>query len=123
MSKTVLFQTTQFSIYKQFYIKQFILAQVRSLHFKTFLFQATQFSISTQFSSIWPIDRTLIRCQSRPGSDGNEVVLRIPQNFSITGTLLSDCFVSYQDTRLVGWGYPSAEMQLVYPADWAKTII
>ena len=34
---------------------------------KTVLFQTIQFSISTQFSSIWPIDRTLIRCyHSRP---------------------------------------------------------
>ena len=38
-----------------------------------------QFSISMQFSSISPIDRTLSGAstpgQSRPGSDGNEVVL------------------------------------------------
>ena len=35
-----------------------------------------------QFSSIWPIDRTLLGAttpgQSEPGSDGNEGVLRIP---------------------------------------------
>ena len=49
---------------------------------KTALFQTIQFSISTQFSSIWPIDRTLSRATipglSRPGSNGNEGVLRIP---------------------------------------------
>ena len=33
--------------------------------------------------------------QSGPGSNGNEGVLRIPQNLSITGTLPSDCLVSY----------------------------
>ena len=29
--------------------------------------------------------------QSRPGSNSNEGVLHIPQRFSITGTLPSDC--------------------------------
>ena len=56
---------------------------------KTVLFKIIQFSISTHFSSIWPIDRTLSGAttpgQSGPGSDGNEGVLRIPQNSSITG--------------------------------------
>ena len=50
-----------------------------------------QFSISMQFSSIWLRDRTVSgatnRGQSRPGSDGNEVVLCIPQSFTIGGTL------------------------------------
>ena len=32
--------------------------------------------------------------QSRPGSDGNEGVLRIPQSSSIAGTSPSDCLVS-----------------------------
>ena len=49
------------------------------------------------FSSIWPIDRTLSGAttpgQNGPGSDGNEGVLCIPQNPSITWP--SDCFVSY----------------------------
>ena len=52
-----------------------------------------------QFSSIQPIDRALsgatIPGQSEPGSNGNEEVFCIPQNSSITGTSLSDCFVSY----------------------------
>ena len=33
--------------------------------------------------------------QKRPGSTGNEGVLRIPQSSSTTGTLPSDCLVSY----------------------------
>ena len=75
---------------------------------KTVLFKKIQFSISTQFSSIRPIYRTqsgaTTPSQSRPESDGNEGVLRISQNSSITRTSPSDCFVSYQDTRLVGEG-------------------
>ena len=60
--------------------------------------------------------------QSGPGSNGNERVLRIPPNLSITGTSPLDCLVSYQDTH-GGGSYPSAEAQSVYsttPADWAK---
>ena len=33
--------------------------------------------------------------QSRPGSDGNEGVRRIPQSSSVTGASLSDCLMSY----------------------------
>ena len=96
------------------------------LHTNTVLFQAIQFSISTQFSSIWPINRTLSGAttlgQSQPGSDGNERVLSIPQSSSITGTLPSDCLVSYLGHSLGVGSYPSAEKQSVYsttPADWA----
>ena len=32
-------------------------------------------------------------------SNGNDGVLPIPQSSSITGNSLSDCLVSYQDTR------------------------
>ena len=50
-------------------------------------------------SSIWPIDKTLSGTttpgQSGPGSDGNEEVLNIPQNASITGASPSDCLMSY----------------------------
>ena len=81
------------------------------------------------FSSIWPIDRTLSGAttpgQSGPGSDGNEGVLRIPQNFSITGTSPSDCLVLYPGHSLVG-SYPSAEVQSVYstaPADLEKSFV
>ena len=88
MSKTVPFQTVQFTIITQFKCK------------KTVLFQAIQFSISTQFSSIWPIDRTLsgatTQAQSGPGSDGIEGVLHITQSSGITGTSASDCLVSYR---------------------------
>ena len=64
----------------------------------------------------------LLRGHSRPGSDGNEGVLCIPQSSSITGTSPSDCLVSYPGHSLGGGYYPSAEKQLVYsaaPADWA----
>ena len=44
----------QFQYKKQFYFKQFGLANVCSLSVKTIIFQTIQFSISTQFSSIWP---------------------------------------------------------------------
>ena len=52
--------------------------------------------------------------QSRPGSNGNEGVLHIPQSSSITGTSPSDCLVSYQGHLLGEGSYPSAEVQLVY---------
>ena len=51
--------------------------------------------------------------QSRPGSNGNKRVLRIPQSSSITGTSLSDCLVLYPRYTLRG-SYLSAEMQSVY---------
>ena len=64
---------------------------------KTVLFQTIQFSIISPFSSILPIDRALSGAttpgQSGPGSDGNEGVLRIPPNSSITGTSALDCLV------------------------------
>ena len=77
--KTVLFQTFQFSMSKQFKCdftvwlsKTFQVIQFS----QTVLFQTIQFSISTQFSSLWPIDRALsgatIPGQSGPGSDGNK---------------------------------------------------
>ena len=85
--------------------------------------------MSTQFSSIWPIDRTLSGAitlgLSRPGSDGNEVVLRIPQSSSITGTSASDCLVSYPRHSLREYCI-YAEMQSVYStalADWAILLV
>ena len=98
MSETVLFQTIQFSIQKQFYFGQF----------------------STQFSSILDLDRTLssgtISSQRRPGSDVTEGVLRIPQKSRITGASPSDCLASSR-TLVFGEGsYPYAEKQLVYSA-------
>ena len=80
-------------------------------------------SVITQFSSSWPMDRTLSGAttpgQSGPRSDGNEGVLCIPQSSSITGTLPSDCLVSYPGHSLEE-SYPYSKMQSVYstaPAD------
>ena len=93
---------------------------------KTVVFQTIQFSIRTQFSSIWPLDRTLLDVttpgQSRPGNNGNEGVLGIPQSSSITGASPLDFLVSYPEHSLkVVESYPSAQKQSVYstiPADW-----
>ena len=94
---------------KQFYFKQFSLAQLHSLNIKTVLFQAIQFSISTHFSSIWPIDRTLSGAttsgQCGPESDSNEGVLRIPQSSNITETSPSDGLELYPGRSLGGWGF------------------
>ena len=64
-------------------------------------------------TSMWPIDRTLSSAttpgQSGPGSDGNEGVVRIPQNSSINGTSPSDCLLSYPG-HLLGESYPTARM-------------
>ena len=72
---------------KQSYFKHFSLAYVRSWNIKTVLLQVIQFSITSQFSSIWAIDRTLSDAttpgQGWPKSNGNEVVLSIPQGSSI----------------------------------------
>ena len=73
-----------------------------------------------------------IRCyttpgQSGPGSNGNERVLYIPQNSSITGTSPSDRLESYSG-HLFGRGgsYLFAKKQSVYstaPADWTMTLV
>ena len=77
-------------------------------------------------SSIWLTDRILSGAttltQSGPGSESNESLFRIPQSSSIIENLLSDCWVSYQETSWWEVSYPSAEMQSIYssaPADWA----
>ena len=57
------------------------------------------------------------RTYSRPGSDGNKGVLRIPQSYTIAGTSPSDCLVSYPRLSL-GWGAYSTA-----PADWAKILV
>ena len=117
---------------KQFYFKQFSLAQVHSLNVKTVctefhcqksvLFQTIQLSISSHFSSIWPINRTLSGAttpsQSELGSDGNKRVVCIPQSSSIIGTSQSDCLVSYPGHSLEA----GAEKLSVYSttsANWA----
>ena len=61
--------------------------------------------------------------QSGPGSNFNEGALNIPQSFRISGTLPSDCLVSYPG-HLLRESYHTTEMQSVYstaPADWAKS--
>ena len=110
-----------FNIKTQFYFKQFSLVWVHSFNVQIVLFQAIQ------LTSIWLIERTLSSAttpgQSGPGSDGKRV-LCIPQSSSITGTSLSDCLVSYQDTRWVS--YPYTEKQLVYstaPTDETRSLI
>ena len=63
--------------------------------------------------------------QNRPGNTGNEGVLHIPQSSSITVTSLSDFLASYPGHLLEVGSYPSAEKQLVYsiaPADWGRKI-
>ena len=60
--------------------------------------------------------------QSEPGSDGNEGVLCIPQSSSITGTLPSDCLVSYLGHSLGGGLTLLQTCRSVYStarADWA----
>ena len=60
--------------------------------------------------------------QSRPGNNGNEEVLHIPQSFNITGKSPSDCLVSYPGPSL-GSSYSSVEITSVYstaPANWVK---
>ena len=58
-----------------------------------------------QFSLIQPIDRTpsstTIPDQIEPESNGNEDVLRITEISRFTGTLPSDCLVSYPGHSLV----------------------
>ena len=80
--------------------------------------------MSTQFRSILPLDMILFGAttQSRPGSDGNEGVLRIPQSSRITEASPLDYLVSYLG-HLLGEFYLTAETQLVYsaaPADRAN---
>ena len=95
MSKTVPFQTIQFSISTQF---SFIWPIDRTL-----------------LGATTP-------GQSGLGSNGNKEVFCIPQSSRITGASPSDCLVSYPGHSL-GESYPSAEIQLVYSiaqVDWAR---
>ena len=68
-------------------------------------------------SSIWPWDKTLSGAtnpgQSGHESDGNEGVLNIPHNSSITEASPLDCLMSYLGHSLEE-SYPSTKMQLVY---------
>ena len=75
-----------------------------------------------EFSSIWPIDRTLLGAtmpgQSGLESDDYEAVLSMPQSSCITGASPSDCLVSSLGHSL-GESYPSAEKPSVYSRDLA----
>ena len=100
--------STQFKCQKQLYFKQF--------------------RISTLITSISSIDRTLSCApplgQSGTGSDGNKVILCIPQNSSVTGASPPDFLMLYVGQSL-GVSYPTAGKQSVYsasPADFAKII-
>ena len=49
--------------------------------------------------------------QSRAGSNGNEMVLRIPQSIRIPGASSTDCLISFMTHVQVGSYHPA-------PADW-----
>ena len=74
MSKTVLFQTIQFSLSTQFRPTQ--------LNVNTVLFQTIQFSVITPAQPL--------RAQSGSGSNDKEGVLHIPQSSNITGASVPD---------------------------------
>ena len=111
---------------KQFYFKQFSLAYVHSLNVKTILFQTIQFSICTQFSSIWPIDRTLIRCYHSKSDWTREWcqwrgTLHFPK-LQHYWNLTIRLFSVISRTLIGGGSYHSTEIQSVYsttPADRA----
>ena len=95
MSKTVSFQTIQFSISTQF---------------------SSIWPIDKTLSGATTQD------QSGPGNDGGEGVLNIPQSSCMTRTLQSDGLMSYPGLLLRG-SYPSKEMLSMYSAaqaDWAN---
>ena len=90
---------------------QWVLISNNSIYHKSFVF--TQFKCQTfLFDSF--ISGPITPSQSRPRSDGNKGILRIPLSSSITGASPTYCLMSYP-------GYSSAGMQSVYsaaPADW-----
>ena len=88
MSKTVLFQTIQFSISIQF---------------------SSVWIIDTILSGFTSLG------QSGSGSDGNEGVHRIPQSCGITGTLPSDYLVSYPGHLLGDWIRITGRMDITRP--------
>ena len=81
-------------------------------------FVCTQFKYQTVLfnSEIGPYQE-LPLWVSGPGSDGNEEVLQILQNSSITG---SDCLRSYQDNHW--WGYTPLRCSLCIPISLLKTM-
>ena len=123
MSKIVPFQTIQFSRSTLFKCKYSLIVKNIPISSYSILSNSSKSNNSVKHkyavSSILPIDMVqngstqsgaTILDQSGPGSDGNEIALRIPQSSSITETSPSDFLVSYQDTHLRGGlSYPSAE--------------
>ena len=70
-----------------------------------------------------PLSGATTLSQSGPRSNGNEGVLHIPQNPSITRVTIR-LFNVISKTLIAEESYPSAETQLVYsmaPAYWAET--
>ena len=104
----------------------FVYAQLND---QTHLFLTIQSSISHLFALTLNVKQfyLTLSCaitpdQRGPGSDGNEEVLCIPQNPSITRASPSDCLVSYPGHSLGEDSYSFAEIQSLYstaPADWA----
>ena len=73
-------------------------------------------------SSNWLTDQVPNQVLTLQGTMAMKRVHRIPQRSIITGTLPSDCLMSYPGHLLMKGSYPFAEMQSVYstgPADWA----
>ena len=135
MSKTIPFQTIQFSLGTQFKWEYSLI--VKNISISSYSVQSNSSNWNNSVlhkyvvSSIQPIDRALsgatILGQSGPGSNGNEGVLCIPQNSSITGTLPSVFLVSYLGHSFVCvlWGgliplQRCSRCILEAPADWGK---
>ena len=96
--KTGLFQTIHFSV-SAVSISKTVPFQSIQFSIQNSLFEAVQFRISTYFSSICPLDWTLSDAttlgHSGPGSDGNEDVLRISPSSSTNRTSPSDWLEPY----------------------------
>ena len=112
----VLFQTIQFSMSTEFNCQKTFLFQTIQFS-ETVLIQTIQFSIATQFSSIWPVDRTPIRCyHSGPEWTWEWWQWRdTPHSPKLQHycNLTIRLFSVISRTLVVGWSYPSAEVQSV----------
>ena len=100
---------------KKLLFKQFSLAQIK------FEYQNCSFS-SNSFLYKGAVYHSRV---GRSASDGNEVVVHIPQRSSIAGISPSDCLVVYPEHSLQG-SYSSAKMQSVdsmTPTDWAFELL
>ena len=104
MLKTVPFQIIQITMSTQFKCKyDLIVKNISISSYSVYSYNSVQRKYFVR--SILPIDRALSGAttpgQSGPGSNGNEGVLCILPESSITGTSPSDCLVSY---RGHSWG-------------------